>query len=986
MIGPPYGNALPSIALLAAMLWAQAAYGGTGTWTNAAGGSWNVGANWGGALIAGGSGATASFIIPNLTNDAVVTLDGNQTVGTIQFRDPTPSNSWFLSTGTGGQLNLDVSSGVPAINIINQSVTISVVLAGNKGIAKNGTGSLILSGNNTYTGGTLLNEGLLQINHANALQGAVTTAAGTTLWLNAPGANHSGALSGPGLVQVSPGTGTTQLGGSLAGFTGTLEIMAAGNGGKVVFSNTSPAAGASAAAAFKVRSGSTFCLGPAETTVNFLAALELNGAGNGENLGALRIERGAVWSGPVTLKADSFIGVQTGTGTIFGNIGEAGGSFGFTKQGAQMLALGGENTYTGPTVLNGIGGLCLKNPSALQNSTLLHTSGDLVFGRGVVSHGFTLGGLSGTGNVALQDDSAARVSIDLAVGNNNASTSHSGIISGAGSLEKIGGGTWTISGRNSYTGSTTVRSGTLRLAAPAAGLPVDLRIMPLGDSITYGYNGTNAGYRGPLFTLLTPIATNFRFIGTSAYGTGSLPASPLDQQHHEGHPSYTIDDVSKNLDGFDNARFLQYGGPERDPNGGHWFDGIPNVRDPMYPDVITMMLGTNDVTALNGVQARLHNLIAKITTLRPSARLLVAKITPLVAFPAEVVTFNGIVGSEVAAFQAAGKQVFLVDMYTGFPANGLIADGVHLNDTGFAFMAAKWRDAIVTACTTGGGPLPKDSPTMVASGGVLDLNGMPTVVRDLSGAGDVTLGSGGNLTVNSNGESGFSGAISGSGGLVKTGNHTLALDGSIQHMGSTQVKAGVLKLGGSFANSTLIEVMDGAVLELAGGTITAVEIHIHAGGLLRGSGWIQGKVVNDGAITAGVGQSLGITGMVTNNGLVRMSCGAALSATENFINHGTLDLLTAASGLPENLVNNGLVVDFRAMEVDSISRSAGTVTLKIRSYEGHRYQLQHSDTLLSDSWRNVGPPKDGVAGNLLNFADEVSPVGQQGFYRFAISP
>jgi autotransporter-associated beta strand protein len=137
--------------------------------------------NWGGGLIAGGIGVNAGFSSNNLMNDAVVTLDGSTTVGSLGFGDTTPSHNWFLNTGSNGQLNLDVLAGVPAINVFNQTATIAVVLAGNKGLAKNGTGILVLSGNNTYTGGTLLNEGLLQINHSNALQGPVTVADGTKL-------------------------------------------------------------------------------------------------------------------------------------------------------------------------------------------------------------------------------------------------------------------------------------------------------------------------------------------------------------------------------------------------------------------------------------------------------------------------------------------------------------------------------------------------------------------------------------------------------------------------------------------------------------------------------------------------------------------------------------------------------------------------------------------------------------------------------------
>ena len=53
--------------------------------------------------------------------------------------------------------------------------------------------------------------------------------------------------------------------------------------------------------------------------------------------------------------------------------------------------------------------------------------------------------------------------MSLSIGNNNAAASHSGVISGSGSLTKIGTGNQTLSGTNSYTGGTVVSEGTLTI-------------------------------------------------------------------------------------------------------------------------------------------------------------------------------------------------------------------------------------------------------------------------------------------------------------------------------------------------------------------------------------------------------------------------------------------------------------------------------------------------------------------------------------------
>jgi hypothetical protein len=227
-----------------------------------------------------------------------------------------------------------------------------------------------------------------------------------------------------------------------------------------------------------------------------------------------------------------------------------------------------------------------------------------------------------------------------------------------------------------------------------------LKILPLGDSITFGALGDNAGYRGPLCQMLNSIGCKFVFVGSSAnsYRVGSLPA---DQRQNEGHESYAIDDLSINLDGFDDAVFRKHGGASRNPNGGHWLDGIasgPNTRPPLYPDLILLLVGANDRDHLEGVQNRLDNLVNKIVTLRPEAWLLIARITPQTDSAEHgklVPTYNQIL-DEVVSKYAANYRVKSVDLNTGFPANGLSRDGLHPSSAGFDWMAKRWFDAIVS--------------------------------------------------------------------------------------------------------------------------------------------------------------------------------------------------------------------------------------------------------------------------------------------------
>lgn len=255
-------------------------------------------------------------------------------------------------------------------------------------------------------------------------------------------------------------------------------------------------------------------------------------------------------------------------------------------------------------------------------------------------------------------------------------------------------------------GGVVTDAGTLTSDAAESGgePPVNLgplRVMPMGDSITYGSVYTaNAGYRGPLHNLLVDAGYDVLFVGPSVEGriTTDVRPLPVEQQHHAGFSSYAIQTISNNLDGLDTSVFERHGGAQRDPQGGHWFDGIdsgPNERAAIYPDVITLMVGTNDArrTDRDVVHAELRSLIAKITSQRPEADLIVAQITPSNRPSNE--SYNQTVVDEVERARAMGLRVSMVDLHSEFPGDGMSPDGVHPNDIGFEFMAQHWFDAVI---------------------------------------------------------------------------------------------------------------------------------------------------------------------------------------------------------------------------------------------------------------------------------------------------
>jgi len=664
----------------------------------------------------------------------------------------TTSANWTGGTGIFANGNSvlftdggSASSPVSLVGVLSPaSVTVTVTnnnyVFGGSGYL-GGTGSLVLSGlgtltisnssANTYSGGTLVNGGTLVVATTNGFQlgrGSITVASGATLFMDTGVATWSNNVNGTGRWQVGTGTGSqsTILAGDYSSFAGTLEVT---NGGaKIALQNSAKYPSASATLQLDANE-SAFIDGGG----TFASAIQVYGGTTGEALGQLRLgsSAGGAFSGPVTLLANTTIGVDNGrVATISGNLG---GSFGFTKLSAGPL---------------------------------------------------------------------------------------------------------TLSGNNTYGGATTIQAGTLHLAA--TGLPAGLQIYPIGDSITYGTDGTNAGYRGQLYTLLAPMAPGFYFVGTSNFNPGLLPTSPINETYHEGHSSYAISDVYSNLDGFNNSCFLEYGGPERDPNGGYWLTGGNGTgRAPLYPDVILLLLGANDLNTMPGVSNRLDGLIAKLTTLRPATKLIVAKIIPSTS-RTNVNSYNVIVTNVVAKYQAQGSLVSLADLNTGFPANGLSGDGLHPNATGYNFMAGQWYNAIIAAYSTVSSAIPPASPTSVALGATLDLNGIQATVGPLAGAGAVTLGSVSTaaLTVNSTSgnDSTFSGVISGSGSVLKTGPATLTLSGTNTYSGATTISSGTLTVNGS----------------IGGGAVT-----VASGAVLGGNGTINGAVTVQSGGTLSPGESLG---------------------------------------------------------------------------------------------------------------------------------
>ncbi|MGV7240918.1 beta strand repeat-containing protein [Caballeronia sp. M23-90] len=178
--------------------------------------------------------------------------------------------------------------------------------------------------------------------------------------------------------------------------------------------------------------------------------------------------------------------------------------------------------------------------------------------------------------------------------------------------------------------------------------------------------------------------------------------------------------------------------------------------------------------------------------------------------------------------------------------------------------------------------LSQQSAVTVAQGADLNLNGFSQTVGSLAGAGTVDLGSA-TLAAGANGTSTvFSGAINGSGGLVKQGAGTLALSGTNTYSGGTSVNGGTL------------EVYSDANLGDASGALTLNGSTLHTTGDVTGTRNIA--LAGNGTINTDAGTAM------TNSGTVSGTGGLIKNGT------GTLELDGVASHQGGTTVNGGTLV------------------------------------------------------------------------------
>jgi len=490
-----------------------------GTWdaTNA---FWNAAADGTGATNAWTAGQTAVFAAgTDATGSYTVTVDGTPDIGGLGFEEGTVTLS-------GGGLRLTADSWMNVAAGLNAEVATPLSNdATARQLAKSGDGTLVLSGTNTYTGVTRVEDGTLSVaglanagadspigNYPTSGAGGLTLAGGTFQYTGGTlSINRGCTVIGNSTIDVnSPGT-TLTLGACAASDSpGTLTVTG-GSGSSL------------AVGAVTIIEGVNLTLNPTTASMTVASAvgystypltsyLTLGGTSTGNVItGNLTVQ-----NPPGSPYTQTMVVTKTNasTWTISGAV-NAGGSL--TVGGGTLTLASGSSTYTGATAVNG--GTLIAGANAPNNANGAFgkvNNGEVTLGvaGGNTDASILIGGAytvgrpirnatsnnsdAGTRVLTLGGNTAANSAFTNAVYLGTASQTSHGVVLTAASggqvtfsgviqdptgqaasetaaalalnaVTKTDSGTVVLSGNNTYLGATVVSNGTLKINGSITG-------------------------------------------------------------------------------------------------------------------------------------------------------------------------------------------------------------------------------------------------------------------------------------------------------------------------------------------------------------------------------------------------------------------------------------------------------------------------------------------------------------------------------------
>ncbi|MBN2092230.1 Ig-like domain-containing protein [candidate division KSB1 bacterium] len=208
-----------------------------------------------------------------------------------------------------------------------------------------------------------------------------------------------------------------------------------------------------------------------------------------------------------------------------------------------------------------------------------------------------------------------------------------------------------------------------------------IKIMPLGDSITSGKAGstTVGGYRDDLARLLTQEGINYDFVGSLSDGTGF-------DNNHEGHDGKTTEYINSNIAG--------------------WLTSV-------NPDIVLLHIGTNDVQGTSSIETTRNNInaiIDKIYTHNQNITIVISSLIPRKdGYDSTTTNLNDLILESFYNHVNSGHKIRYAghnEVFKGFSnwQTQLMnsADNIHPNDTGYEVMANVFAAAVMNIINSSG--------------------------------------------------------------------------------------------------------------------------------------------------------------------------------------------------------------------------------------------------------------------------------------------
>lgn len=791
-------------------------------------------------------------------------------------------------------------------------VQLNGVVSGSGGLVVTGNVASVLTGANTYGGGTAINDGTLSINNNDALgtgtvslnDGTLGTDSSLTLGndvsitsgnntLDTGGNNSSlnGILSGSGNLAVTGG-GSLSLTEDNIAYSGTTTVhnatvvgiasdTALGTGQVVLDDGTlKTEANVALDNNIAIASGN----GTIDTEGN---SSTFNGTLSGS--GKLSVEGGGSvsltadnsgFSEWVTVRDASTVGIASdtalGTGLVRLDDGTLRTDSNVTignniniQAGDGTIDTSGKNSTLDGTV-SGFGNLTVTGGGSI--SLTANNSGSF-FGTTTIQDGSTVGINSGnalSSEAVVLNDGVLRANADVTVGNNitvaagggkinnNGNTAiFSGDITGVGDVNLVGGGTNVLSGNNSYLGNTRLQTGSTLVAGSSTAISdssaVELStsstvLLDGNDQTIAGLSGAGRVDLGGGASLNVVLANNTNYIGKIT-GDGTLIK--------DGTGVLTLNNGANSYSGGTTI------------NGG----AISISSDKALGD------SAGDLTLNSGT--------LKVTGNASAVR--------------------------DAALLAGGGTIEVANTKT-YTLDGNVSGVGGLSKTGSGTMILGGNNSYQGGTVISGGVLrvSNDANLGDAAGGVTIHDSKLEITQSDTFGRDFTLASGtATLDVAEYKNAELSGAVDGSGDLTKTGLGQLGLSGNNTFSGDLAILEGTLAVDGN-ANlgsaTTAISMSNGGTLR------TRADINSTRDFAVTGSGGFKvdsstthsvgGDISGSGALSVNGGGTLVVDGANTFEGTVTVSGNSLLSidSVADF-GHATNNVVLSSGGLKitENL-------------------------------------------------------------------------------------